>query len=125
MGLVPAKIGEVPVKNKIVYASLAHTLSSRHLKPEGYELISLSYDFYYPSAHHKVKEAREIRFIFKNSRPLTSLRSTQLFSGQGVTVSRETDAPNVLDRDACTDSDNGSVIINDIRAFNFMESQYQ
>ena len=34
MGLVPAKIGEVPVKNTVVYASLAQTLSLGHLKPE-------------------------------------------------------------------------------------------
>ena len=69
------------------------------------------------------------RYICKDSRckklftTLDLAKKHAIFSGHGVTVSRETEAPNVLDRDSCTDSDNGSVKIPDFRAF--MKSQYQ
>ena len=84
-----------------MYASLAQTLNLGNLKPEGYELISLPYDFHCPSvkgaggSNYTYAKIRDVNFFTT----LDLAKKHAISSGHGVTVSRETEFPKVLDRD--------------------------
>ena len=58
---------------------------------------------------HNAGENRYICVDWGCEKPFTTI-DLAIFCGHGVTVSRKTNAPNILDPDACTDSDNGFVI---------------
>ena len=62
MLLKVAEAGEKPVKDRLVYTNLAQTLMLSQLKPSGYELIKLPYDYYCPSVQDKLKQSGGERY---------------------------------------------------------------
>ena len=66
--LKTADVGQLPVKDKIVYTNLSQTLwLSQTLKPEGYEFVNLPYDYYCPSVQAKLKKNGGERYQCKLS----------------------------------------------------------
>jgi hypothetical protein len=130
MSLAAAAVGEVPVKNTVVYTSLSKTLSMGNLKPAGYELIGLPYDFCCPSVQENVKEKGGDRCQCKDP-GCKKIFTTLELSKKHIKLSRQSkicEDRQVEDTVELTegsdiyiysDSDNnqGAFIISDIRSF--------
>ena len=109
-----------PVKYKTRYTNLSETLAlSATLKPKGYELLEIPYDFYCPSVQQKIQAAGGNRYqcgtCFRLFTTLALASKHIKLVGHKVRMENpEDDAPSSVETE---EIDGGAIVIDDLAAF--------